>query len=209
MNGNDFKQSVAALSQSAKGSITFGVPVAADMILINGSGFQYDETPGENQYSTIAELTTLINNLADVNATDDGEVITVVASAPGAAGNALTLALGESNAGTMEISGDTLTGGVDATYTDKIDLGGEFSGVDTVISISALTGTTPSATITPQTSLDGVVWVDRTPTAALNATGSTELGITNPLRYLRFKIVLGGTVDPTLSAAIVGAPNEE
>lgn len=174
----------------------------SDTVIVNSNTLTcVAESPSAGEFSSIAELEALIEALTGINSEVADDVINIVAAAPGAAGNAITLALGESNTGTMAISGATLTGGVDATYTDPI----EFSGmnpeqVDAVIDIDALTAA-GTVVVTPQVSMDKENWIDRTASATLNATGVSELHTTEPLAFLRYKIVLGGTA-PTASLKI-------
>lgn len=98
----------------AAGSITYGVPVATDTVIVAGTTFTcVAAAPGANEFSSISELTALIDALATVDATDNGTIITIVAHTAGTAGNAITLALG-TNTGTLAISGALLTGGINA-----------------------------------------------------------------------------------------------
>ena len=103
----DYTQLAAA---KAQGTVTFGVPVNGDTVTIDGHTFTKASTASGNNFAVIADLTTLINALTNVDATDNGTVITVVAAVAGSAGNALAMSLG-TNTGTMAISGATLAGG--------------------------------------------------------------------------------------------------
>lgn len=106
----------------AVATITYGSPVNDDTVVVNGSTFTKKASGnGTTQFSTIAELTSLINALANIHATNDGSIITITADAVGEAGNAYTLALGGSNSGTMAISGATFTGGTSGN-TSKDEL---------------------------------------------------------------------------------------
>lgn len=62
---------------------------------------------GAAEFQTIGQLTTLINALPNVNATDNGTVITIEAAVGGTGGNSITLA----ETGAMTKSGTTLAGG--------------------------------------------------------------------------------------------------
>lgn len=96
----------------AVGTITYGAPTNDDTVTVNGTTFTKKASGnGTTQFSTIAELTALINALSGVHATDNGTIITITADDVGEAGNAYTLAIGGSNAGTLAISGATFTGG--------------------------------------------------------------------------------------------------
>lgn len=94
----------------AVATITYGVPVNGDTVIVNGTTLTKAASLGAAAFSTIAELTALINALANVSATQNGTIITITADAVGEAANAYTLALG-TNTGTMSISGATFTGG--------------------------------------------------------------------------------------------------
>lgn len=98
--------------QFASGSITYGVPVDGDTVIVNGTTFTKAAAGSATEFSTIGELEALIEALTGINASEDGTTITITAASRGAAGNAITLALGGGNTGTMAISGATLTGGV-------------------------------------------------------------------------------------------------
>lgn len=95
----------------AVGTITYGVPVNGDTVTVNGTTFTKAAALGAAAFSTIAELTALINALANIGATQNGSIITITADAVGEAGNAYTLVIGAGNTGTLSISGATFTGG--------------------------------------------------------------------------------------------------
>lgn len=99
-------------AEFASGSITYGVPVDGDTVIVNGTTFTKAAAGSATEFSTIGELEALIEALTGINSSENGTVITITAAARGAAGNAITLALGGGNTGTMAISGATLTGGV-------------------------------------------------------------------------------------------------
>jgi hypothetical protein len=102
-----------AAAIAATGTVTYGSPSNSDTITVAGQLFtKVAATPGANEFSTIGELTTLINNLSQVNATDNGSVITVTAATAGTAGNAITMSKSGS---ALTLSGATLTGGAAAT----------------------------------------------------------------------------------------------
>lgn len=113
---NDFDGTVRVwmdmAATAAFGSITYGVPVISDTVVVNGTTCTYvAAAPTANQFSNIAELEALIEAIALVTSTQNGTVVSIVADTAGTAGNAITLALGGGNAGTMAISGATLSGG--------------------------------------------------------------------------------------------------
>ncbi|NCB26294.1 MAG: hypothetical protein EOM62_12590 [Bacteroidia bacterium] len=175
----------------------------SDTVIVNGETLTcVAANPSAGEFSSIAELEALIEALTGINSEVAGGVINIVAAAVGVAGNEITLALGEGNTGTMAISGATLTGGIDATYTDAIEFTGGMNPeqVDAVIDIDALTAS-GTAVITPQVSMDKENWIDRTPSDTLAAVGVTELHTSEPLAFMRYKIVLGGPA-PTASLKI-------
>lgn len=97
---------------AATGTITYGAPSNGDTITVAGTLFtKVAANPGANEFSSITELTALIQALASVNASDNGSVITVVAANAGTSGNAITM----SKTGTaLTLSGATLSGGAAA-----------------------------------------------------------------------------------------------
>lgn len=111
------------IEAAAVGSITYGVPVDGDTVLVNGTTCtKVAAAPGANEFSNIAELEALCEAVAGINSTENGTVVSLTAATPGSAGNALTLSLGGGNTGTMAISGATFTGGQDhATITVGAD----------------------------------------------------------------------------------------
>ena len=176
--------------------------VDSDIIVVNGNTLTcVVENPGINEFASIVDLEGLIEAIADINSEVVDDVINIVAAAPGAAGNEITLALGSGNTGTMAISGAKLTGGIDATYTEAIEfVGMNPEQVDAVVDIDAITAS-GTVVVTPQVSMDKENWIDRTPSASLTTAGVTEIHTTEPLAFLRYEIVLGGTA-PTVSLKI-------
>lgn len=100
---------------AASGYITYGVPVNGDTVVVNGTTFTKAASLGAAAFSTIAELCTLIDALANIGATQNGTTITITASATGEAGNSYTLT--RAGSGTLAVSGATLTGGVNGDTT--------------------------------------------------------------------------------------------
>lgn len=186
--------------------------VNGDTVVVDGNTFTcVTSSPGASEFTNAAELEALVEAVAGINSSVAGGVITIKADASGAAGNAITLAVGGSNTGTMAVSGATLTGGVDATYTDAYELvdGDEDTPneVDAVITVANIAGASAGLTVTPETSLDKEHWVARTATAALTANGDTELHIAEPLRYLRFKLVFTAGTSPTCDVIMRAEPS--
>lgn len=201
----DFNQDFSALIQHAVGSVTFGVPVDTDTIVVNGNTFtKVAAAPGAGEFTNAAELEALIEAVAGINSSVADGVITVVAAAPGAAGNAITLELGVGNTGTMTISGATLTGGVDQTYTDVFELPDGMKSVELVADVTTLGGSSPTADLTVQFSDDKIDWADEDAFAQIVATGISRLNVAARYRYMRVKIVLGGT-NPAFTASLRAA----
>lgn len=100
---------LAATAGTAGNSLTLAVDGDnTGTMSVSGSGTLASGTDlGAAEFNTITDLTALIQALANVNATDNGTVITVVAAAAGTAGNSITLA----ESGGCSVSGATLTGG--------------------------------------------------------------------------------------------------
>lgn len=106
---------------AATGTVTYGAPANGNTLTVGGTVFTKAAAPSPTEFSTIAELTTLINALANVNAVDDGSVITITAATAGPAGNAITLS---KTGAALTLSGATLAGGaaaVAATGTITFD----------------------------------------------------------------------------------------
>ena len=201
---NDLNYKVLNLIQNAQGQITITdyTQLAGKTVTVNGNvltaGVNF--TAATSNDATATSLKTAIDALANVNASVVANVITVGADAPGTAGNAYGLATNAT--GGITLSGATLSGGVAASYSQVMELGAiNPLQLDAVIDIDDITGAAATATITPETSLDKENWIARTASAALNATGVTELHTTEPLAYVRYKIVLAGTT-PKVSLKI-------
>ena len=110
------------LAVAATGSITYNTPIIADTVTVAGTTFTMAAAPSPTEFTNITELTALIDGLASVSATDDGSVISFVATTTGTAGNSLGLA--ESGTGTLTVSGATLTGGSNASTPPATPGGG-------------------------------------------------------------------------------------
>lgn len=115
-------------------------------VLVNGSTFSYvTSSPGASEFSSISELNTLVNALANITSTTNGTVISIVADVAGAAGNAITLVRGVNTAGTLSVSGATLTGGTDVSTAPATPGGGRLIPVTIVENASATTNATAIA----------------------------------------------------------------
>jgi len=201
---NDFNKQYQLLRQYAQGTITYGVPVVGDTVIVNGATFTYvAAAPGANEFSSIAELEILVEAEASINSSQADGVVTINADAIGTAGNAITLAVGVGNTGTMAVSGATLTGGVDQTYTDWYELEDEAEAVYSVAYVDAVAGTAPTIDITSQISIDQ----DGDAFAQFITTGNKQLTVMPVKRFFRFKIVLGGT-SPLATIRLHSEPRE-
>lgn len=119
-NSNGFISGTPDNAVAATGSITYGVPVNGDTVIVGGTTFtKVAAAPAANQFSNISELEALVEAHALLTSTQDGTSVSIVASTKGAAGNAITLALGGGNSGTMAISGATLSGGINGTVASR------------------------------------------------------------------------------------------
>jgi hypothetical protein len=122
----------------ALGYVTYGVPVNTDTVTVNGTVFTKAASGGAAAFSTIAELTALINALANITAASDGSIITITYDSVGTAGNAVTLT--RAGTGTLAVSGATLTGGAaaDTSKDTLLDLlNGQATGIlDSIFNVS-------------------------------------------------------------------------
>lgn len=121
---------IEAGSGYGTGTVTFStaVPADGDKVTINGQDIVFvAATPTGMEVliaATIAEQATALANFINdmssalgVTATAAAAVVTITAVAPGAAGNAITLAKTAATPANISVSGATLTGGTDATET--------------------------------------------------------------------------------------------
>lgn len=172
--------------------------VDADTIDVNGSTFTYvDSSPGANEFSDITELEALVEAVSGITSavvSADG-YIRVQASAVGTAGNAITLELGASNVGTMTISGDTLEGGVAASYSDWVQIATDDGEIPEKIKgtlvVANIGGTSPHVVLTPQFSDDKENVTDGT-AIDVTSNGTTAIDEEAGKVYARFKVVLSG-----------------
>lgn len=156
-------------------------------------------TSGGGEFNSITELEVLIEAISGVDSSAASGVITIVANTPGAAGNAYQLAVGVSNAGTMAVSGATLTGGSDHTYTDAFQVVGH-DGVQVFLQVDTLTGSSPTLDVNPEVSADKVNWVAAKDSAGSAITFAQATAATSEQKWvqlagqwIRCKLNLGGT----------------
>lgn len=104
----------------ASGTLTYGTPTDGSTVVVSGpTGGPFTFTkvaaaPAANQFSTIAELTALIEAIDGLAATDDGLAITITVTVPGTAPNAWTLT-GTDSYATLSI---TFSGGAESDLVD-------------------------------------------------------------------------------------------
>ena len=154
---------IIGVSETATGSITFGVPVNLDTVIVNGTTLTYvSGAPGAFEFNTIAQLEVLVEAVALVTSTENGTVVSISADTAGTAGNSITLALGGGNAGTMTRSGATLTGGLAGADTPPVT--GAARDITVIIPKNSATGAVATA-------IQTAVHAD----AALNATVLTNV----------------------------------
>lgn len=129
-NGNNVRINFSKIgditaAQTAHGFIQYNDPLDGDTVIVAGTTFtKVASAPGAAEFVDIDGLVSLVDALSNVAATKVGtNVIRILASTAGVAGNAVTLAIG-SNSGDLGISGPTLIGGADANtapFTVTID----------------------------------------------------------------------------------------
>lgn len=112
-----FATPVTAVAATPSGTITYGAPANASTVILTNLPDQSTtvtftkvaSSPSTNQFSSITQLTALLNALLYINATDNGTVITLTTtSAAGSAMNAVTIT-GTSSYSALSI---TFSGGV-------------------------------------------------------------------------------------------------
>ena len=181
---NDTEAAVAAT-----GTVTFGTPVNGDTIVVNGTTLTKAASAGAAAFSTAAQLEVLIEALAGINSSETAGTITITAATAGEAGNAITLALGSSNTGTMAISGATLTGGLDATgWTGTAnDFQGQAYAAPTAIQGLLVYCESGAVTVTQSTDLK----------LSLPATGKAQLAAAAGIASLLGSLVFTATANDT------------
>ncbi|MEX2460523.1 MAG: S-layer homology domain-containing protein [Paenibacillaceae bacterium] len=106
-------------------TLTGGSTGSATTFSVDGMTFTKGDTLDATHFTSIDELTTKINTLSNVNATNNGSVITVTAATYGLSGNSITLAVDNPKAsGASSVSGATLAGGAKAVLASTFTVGG-------------------------------------------------------------------------------------
>ena len=91
-----------------------------ETVTIDGNIFTFSTgTPGAGEFTTVAELNTLVDALAGVSSTTYGDNIYITAADSGSAGNEITMASDDSS--NLVVSGAALMGGVDGSSTTEIE----------------------------------------------------------------------------------------
>jgi hypothetical protein len=122
------------------GTITFGTPDPGDTVVVdNGTIHTFTAVasdPGANEFETISELTTLIDDLTGLSASDNGTVITLVVDTAGTEPNDWTV----TGTGTYSALSITFSGGQDAavfTVGEETYVAGEDFVVDVSNNVTA------------------------------------------------------------------------
>lgn len=138
---------------------------------------------------TATNIAAAIDLLASYSASADGDTVTVYQTAAGTAGNSTALTTSAA-ASEILLSGATLSGGVDESFSDVFD----YDNVDDFDYLGLLTDITVLAaggiTITPQTSYDKVNFEDHHPLQELTSVDTVAHSIDDPKLYARLKIVV-------------------
>lgn len=109
VSGSTLSGGAAAVAATA--TVTYGSPSNGDTITVAGTTFTKAASGSATEFSSISELTALIEALATVGATDNGSVITITATTAGTAGNSIAIS---KTGSALTLSGATLSGGAAA-----------------------------------------------------------------------------------------------
>lgn len=133
----DFEQLEVLLNAATKtgtkasATITFGPPSNGDTVTVDGHVFtKVASAPGAGEFTSAAELATLINALDSVDAVNATGTITVTAASIGTYGNSIALS---KTGSALSLSGATLTGGAAQLNIGK-EAGYELEGGELVLS---------------------------------------------------------------------------
>lgn len=179
--------------------------VNGDTVAVDGNTFTaVASAPGANEFSNITELEALVEAVTNIVSSQNGTVVTIQYALAGTAGNAVTLALGGSNAGTMTISGVTLTGGSDGEDSDVLQMDEEAVAVRTFVKVEDISSGA-IVTVTPYVSPDSENW-RALPAIVLSANGTESEEITDIDTFLKFTTVVDGGTTPSATVTIKAQP---
>lgn len=195
--GNARTLTTSSTAAATVSGATFSGGVDGDTVVVDGTTLTcVVGTAGAGEFSSITELEVLTEAISGIDSTQDGTTVNLYASSAGAAGNAKTLALGGSNAGTMDISGATFSGGADYTYTDAFQVRGE-QGVQIFTQVDTLASGTLD--VTPEVSADKVNWLAAKDSAGnaitftqFTSAGSQQKWVQLAGQWIRCKLDIGG-----------------
>lgn len=90
-----------------------------------------------------------------------------------------------------------------ASGTATVDAASEYDSVDIYLDVTAVSGTSPSMTVTYQTSMDGgTTWFDVTAGAAITAAGKQAINVSRPGAMGRISYAITGTTPSFTFSAI-------
>lgn len=194
---------VANAGTMAVSGATLSGGLDGDTVSVNGTlCTAVASAPGANEFSNITELEVLVEAIAGINSSVTSGVINISADDSGVGGNAITLELGGANAGTMTISGATLTGGVDSTVTDSLQLDAGTEVVKLFLDVTDLTSGA-TLTVTPRTAPDNDNWQDLEP-IVISANGEYTEEVSGLLGYFDVQFVIndGSATSPTVAISM-------
>lgn len=166
-------------------------------------------SPGAQEFTNIAELTVLVDAIANIDATDDGSVVSIAYTTPGAAGNSTALSVGGANAGTMAVSGATLTGGGNSSFSAVKQVESSSGKVAVFVTLDTFTGNSPTLDVTPYVSADGINFApalddsgNAITLAQFTAAGTKYKIIPTCPPFIKLDLNLGGT-NPVANGSIL------
>lgn len=174
--------------------LTYGTPNDGDTVVITGLPTDGTKTftkvaaaPSTDEFSSISELTTLINNLTDLNASDDATDITIVVATPGADMNSTTI----TGTGTYVALSITFSGGQDHA-------------VLTVDGTALVEGTDWDAETSNDTTADNIVAALPVSVTGINTSGSIAVtAATAGAAGNSIALVTSDAVNMTISGALL------
>lgn len=194
VGGNSIALATSDAVKLLKSAAALAGGKVASTITVAGTTFtKVASAPGPTDFVAIANLTTLIQALASVNATDDATTVTVVAATAGTAGNAIAM----SKTGAGLTCSALLSGGVNAS---TVTVAGHVLTESTEWTASADANTTATSLAS---AIDGLSEVAATATlAVVNIVGATTgvvgnvaLLTSDAVRLLKSGAALTGGVD--------------